>query len=361
MAQQVLFDEHTASLLREVLAQHGIENPFIIRGRHAGIQETAEQLFTFNHHCYLKEDTEVTTGEVAQCHNLFRSVGGDAVVAIGGGRVIDLAKAMIYTHRMNNQPPFRAFIAMPTTAGSGSEATQFAVVYNDKVKTSLDESFLLPDIAMLDPVLTYSLPSIQTAVSGMDALAQAIESYWNIRADAVSIPLAASAIHILLSNLPEAVRFPGKANRKNMLWGAHLAGKSINITRTTGPHALSYFLTAHYDIPHGQAVAFFLPLFFIYNANVHPGNCNHPNGPGKVHQRLNEIYSFLNVKNEREAMEYMRSYIKNLGLATTLAEYGIDKTSIVDSLLQGVNQQRFNNNPVSLDLMALKKICLEFL
>ncbi len=357
MAQQILFDENAASSLQQVLVQYGIQHSFIIRGRHFA----GEQLHSISHNSYCKEDAEVTKEEIARCYELFTKTNADGVIAIGGGRVIDLAKAVIHMHRMANHPPLRTFIAMPTTAGSGSEATQFAVVYDHKTKISLDEPFLLPGVAILDPVLTYSLPPLQTAVSGIDALAQAIESYWNVRANEAASTFAASAITTLLAHLPGAIHQPETTNRRHTLWGAHLAGKAINITRTTGPHALSYFLTANYNIPHGQAVALFLPLFFLYNAGVQPQNCNHPDGIDTVLERLNQLYKLLNVKDASEAAAYLRDFIKNAGLATTLKEYGIDKTAILDTLLLNINKERFNNNPVSLDIDTLRKTCINFL
>lgn len=361
MVQQIIFKEDSARSLYTVLAERGVQHPFILTGRHATVVELAGELSSGIQDVYIKEDAEVTREEINRCYNYFAAAGADAVVAIGGGRVIDLAKAVIHKHRINSKPALHTFLVMPTTAGSGSEATQFAVVYEDKIKTSLDEPYLLPDVAILDPLLTWSVPPLQTGISGMDALAQAIESYWNIRASPLSAELAGAATGLLIKNLHAAVKFPNKINRENMMWGAHLAGQAINITRTTGPHALSYFLTAHYNIAHGQAVAFFLPLFFIYNAGVQPDNCNHPQGAARVIEKMNELYTMLGVKDAQDAAAFLVEFIKNAGLATTLAEYGLDKNIILDDLLRNVNQQRFNNNPVALDITSLKKIGLQFL
>lgn len=123
-----------------------------------------------------------------------------------------------------------------------------------------------------------------------------------------------------------------------MQQAAYRAGKAINITRTTGPHALSYYLTAWYGIPHGQAVAIFLPLFFIYN---------------NIYNELNEL---LGQDTPAASMEYIQSEMRNAGLVTTLAELQIDKSSVMDALLDEVNEERFANNPVSFDRNRLRQL-----
>ena len=134
----------------------------------------------------------------------------------------------------------------------------------------------LPDIAILDPQLSSTLPPRQTAISGIDALSQAIESFWSVHATDNSRLLAKEAIVTLIEYLPQGVHAPTLQIREKLLWASHLSGQAINMTRTTGPHALSYFLSAHYKILHGQAVALFLPVFFLYNSSVNESNCNHP-------------------------------------------------------------------------------------
>ena len=262
----------------------------------------------------------------------------DALVAIGGGKTIDFAKGILYRH-----PAPLYFIAAPTTAGSGSEATPIAVFYQGKEKLSLDAPHLLPAVAILDQQLLKDLPKKQRAISGADAVAQCIESIWNVHSTQASEKLALSGLALLRQHLADFVEDKKEAAADSVLWAAHLAGQAITLTRTTGPHALSYFLTAHFGVPHGQAVALTLPLFFLYNDQQKSG------------AQLAKIYDILEVGTANEAFSVCRQWLKGLGLATTLHELQLAQLDL-DVWLQSVNQQRFTNNPVAFNAEELKAL-----
>lgn len=288
----------------------------------------------------------------------FQQLNHTVIIAIGGGSVIDLAKGILFETSVLQKRKKTFFIALPTTSGSGSEATQFAVYYTNKEKKSIDHQFLLPDVSILDVNLTLSLTNRQIAISGMDALSQAIESIWNIYATEESRKFSAEAIKILLYALPKIEKDRKSLPlHENLLHAAHLSGKAINITRTTGPHAMSYYLTANYQIPHGQAVALFLPVFLAYNSKVTNANCAHPDGVLAVLQSLSEIYTLLQVANAEEAISRLQKLMQYLGLETKLEQLGINKELVLDNLTQAVNQQRFCNNPVTFNPQELKNLC----
>ncbi|HEV7331266.1 MAG TPA: iron-containing alcohol dehydrogenase [Flavisolibacter sp.] len=267
----------------------------------------------------------------------------DTVVAIGGGKVMDFAKGILYRHQAR-----ATLIAAPTTAGSGSEATPIAVFYQGMEKVSLDAANLLPAIAFLDAALLTNLPPLQKAISGADALAQCIESVWNVHSTNFSETFALEGMTLLWEHLPAFVETAAGAAAEKTMWAAYLSGKAIAHTRTTGPHALAYYLTANYDVPHGQAVALTLPVFFLYNE-------------GDASQdQLQKIYSVLQVQNAEEAFFCCRQFFKSLGLATTLTELGLENLDI-DLWLQSVNQQRFSNNPVPFDAFRLKELFRRYL
>jgi len=358
MSQEIITGIGSIQKIENLLQKHGNREPFVIAGEH--LQKEEKSLLPFAHKLWRKNAANVSQEEIEECFIAYKASGAQAVVAIGGGSVIDLAKAVL-NETINKELPLPYFICAPTTAGSGSEATRFAVIYRNKVKASLDAAALLPQTVILDPQLTYTLSSYQTAVSGIDALSQAVESYWNIHATPESQAFATDAIRLLPGYLPSAVTKPTPANREKMLWAAHLAGKAINITRTTGPHALSYYLTAYHDVPHGQAVAFFLPVFFLYNSSVNEENTAHAGGTGRVTTTMSALCRLLNVKDTVEAAGYIQQLMKNTGLAVQLKELGIDKHAVIDPLLDSISAQRFNNNPVALDKEVLKKLCIEYL
>jgi alcohol dehydrogenase class IV len=300
--------------------------------------------------------------------SLFRRFTFDLVIAVGGGSVIDTAKLLNF-FIPNNQNP-RQFvknktmklyknnplIAVPTTSGSGSESTHFAVLYIDKIKQSIAHETILPDISIVDPKLTYSLPSKSTAISGMDALSQAIESYWSVNSNNLSKSYARKAIQVILRNLEGAVNTPSKETRYNMSLAAHLAGKAINITKTTAPHAVSYPLTVFFKIPHGHAVALTIGSFCTYNYEVTEKDINDGRGYKYVRKAIGEIIKIFGLNNIYDVKKKIRLLMKNIGLETRLEKLGIDAEEKVNKVVRNINPQRMKNNPRDISSPRLKKM-----
>jgi len=299
---------------------------------------------------------------------LFCQLNPDAVIAIGGGSVIDTAKLVNFfssnnlnpavffkTKKVNIRKP-KPIIAIPTTAGAGSEATHFAVLYIDKKKFSVDNEFILPDVAIVDPCLTMSLPKYVTAVTGMDALSQAIESYWSINSNDESKKFARGAIKLIMDNLVIAVNEATSSARLAMAKAAHLAGKAINITRTTAPHAISYPLTAYFGISHGHAVALTLPAILEYNAAVTQEDLQDSRGYEYVKKTISEIASFLGQSNVAGAKEVLIKLMNQIGLQTCLGRLGVSSIEDIETIVSGFNPDRAANNPRRLNKQALRKI-----
>ena len=326
----------------EIISTAGKKNVFLITGNHYREEEEfrTERPLQLTH--YIKKGQNVDDSEVTVAWEKFSANSFDAIAAIGGGSVIDLAKAIIH-REINAGGPTPFFLAVPTTAGSGSEATQFAVLYKSGKKLSLNDPALLPKAVILDASLVETVSSYQAAVSGMDVLSQAVESLWSRFANEESKQYANEAIQLWKDSFLPVVNKKSSDDFEKMLKAAHLAGKAINITRTTGPHALSYYLTAHHGIPHGQAVSLFLPLFFLYNK---------PSG---------EICSLLGAADYENAKTNIQSVMRQAGLAVTLAELMIDKDIIVEKLVDEVNEERFSNNPVPFDRQGLIELIIRYL
>ncbi|MCK4913260.1 MAG: phosphonoacetaldehyde reductase [Planctomycetes bacterium] len=297
----------------------------------------------------------------------FKKIRPDVVIGVGGGSVIDMAKLINFFASNELEPSeylknpeskiniSRPLIAIPTTAGSGSEATAFAVLYIDKEKFSIDNEFVLPDVAIVDPDLTTSLPEYITAVTGMDALCQAIESYWCINSTDESKEFAKKAIELVMKNLKTAVNNPDRNSRLAMARAANLAGKAINITKTTAPHAISYPLTSYFGIAHGHAVALTLPAMLEYNAAVTDEDLLDNRGCDYVKKTINEIANILGCKNVDEAKEKITKLMENIGLETGLSKIKTKK-DIVATICDGFNQARAANNPRKVTKQALREI-----
>ena len=233
-------------------------------------------------------------------------------------------------------------MAIPTTAGTGSEATHFAVVYVDGEKYSLAAPSLLPDYAVVDWKLTTSLPRRMTVATGLDAFCQAIESIWAVAANDESLAYAIEAARLAFENLPVAANSPTPTARQAMSRASYLAGKAINITKTTAPHALSYFLTSRYGVPHGMAVACTLASLLEYNAAVTDDDCADPRGAIAVRQRLELILQILGANNIREARSKIDELLSQLE-SPSLVE--IVDLSGVAAVVDSANLERLSNNP----------------
>jgi alcohol dehydrogenase class IV len=175
----------------------------------------------------------------------------DMIIAVGGGSAIDVAKC-IKLYAAQNVP----FIVVPTTAGTGSEATRFAVIYKNGEKQSIHDLCIIPDAIYFDAEPLGILPPYQRKATLLDAYSHAAESYWSVKATEESRAFAKEALRVIVS-LQEKY-FVGKtsdAENLLLLYAAYLAGKAINISETTAGHAMGYKLTSLFGISHGHAAA----------------------------------------------------------------------------------------------------------
>lgn len=277
----------------------------------------------------------------------------DLITAVGGGTAIDLAKiiAIAYSNDCESAAEVLAspnldnrldLLFIPTTAGTGSEATTFAVVYKDKVKYSIDRPGLLPAYTILDPLLLRSLPAAVLHATVLDALAQAIEAIWARASTAEAKQYAQNAVRLILANI-EPTNTIERLSR--LQEASHLAGKAINISRTTLPHSISYPLTSHFGVPHGIAVFLTLPTaaefnYYTTTETVQPGI-----SPADVEKSFALLFSLFEVEDIKGLREKLSSVMVRLGFSTRLRDYGIregDLSLIVD---YAFTKGRIDNNP----------------
>jgi len=212
---------------------------------------------------------------------LAREEGCDLVVGVGGGSSLDVAKAVAMLARNDGKAedyigletvpmPGLPSIMVPTTAGTGSEVTFTAVftMREKKAKGGINSRFLYPDLALLDPELTLSLPPNVTATTGMDALTHAIEGFTSLQSNPMSDIVAKEAIALIGANLKRAFEEGDDLQaRREMLLGSLMAGLALASAGVGACHALAYPLGAFFDIPHGLANAVLLPYIMDYNCS----------------------------------------------------------------------------------------------
>ena len=294
----------------------------------------------------------------------------DVIVAIGGGSVIDMAKLISAFAKENTidylnilkgvkqkEEVSIPIIAIPTTSGTGSEATHFAVCYLNNKKYSLAHSSILPKVSILNTELIINQNPYLKACTGLDALAQAIESYWSVNSTVESSKFAIESIEVLIENLEKSVFSDDEIINEKISNAAYLAGKAINITKTTAPHAISYSISTGYNIPHGHAVFFTLPTFVEYNYMVDSHSCNDSRGYEFVKNNIENLFTLLKVNNHIEARHRLEEIAKNIGVDINFKSIGVHAKQL-DKILDDVNEDRLKNNPRKLNVEALKKILL---
>ncbi len=289
--------------------------------------------------------------------NLARKEKCNVVIALGGGSVLDAGKAISamvtnegsvadYQEIEGKGRKFHhktiPFIAIPTTSGTGSEATRNAVITNTEfgLKKSIRDPRLIPEVALVDPELTLSLPPHITAVCGGDALTQCIEAYLGKKSQEITDVLALHAIELIGKSLVRAVK-EGKnlEARKDMAMAALLSGLCLSNSGLGAAHALSHPLGVHYKIPHGLSCAVLLPYVMEYNLPVVTKKLS------KIAQALGEDISLLSeTEAAQRAVENIKEMFSQAGIKENLSEWGI-KEEDFSQLAKEAKGGSLNNNP----------------
>jgi alcohol dehydrogenase class IV len=373
MTQERLFGGVACERLRRVLDRLGAARVFLVTGGRSfaasGAQLSFERVwsgrrvFRYSGFSENPKIEDVTRGIAA-----FRAEPFDAVVAVGGGSVMDMAKlinALARDARTSEAVvaaglPIEGrnlpLVAIPTTSGSGSEATPFAVLYVGHVKHSIAGPGMLPEVAIVDPGLTLSMSPTLTAVTGMDAFSQAVESYWGIHSTERSKAWACRAIALVLEHLERAVNAPSRISRRAMSKAAHFAGCAIAVTKTTGAHALSYPLTSYFGIPHGHAVSLTLGQFLVFNSRVTDGDVTDPRGAEYVRRTIDDLVRMMGCQNASEGRMRIETLMQAIGLKTRLRGFGVSPDAAVETIVRNVNVERMVNNPRALSHDNLRQL-----
>lgn len=294
---------------------------------------------------------------------LFGESKADAIVAVGGGSAMDVAKCVKLFAYMDNQVDFLKqevipnsipLVAIPTTAGTGSEATKFSVIYQNGEKQSIADDSCIPHVVVFDPSVLRTLPLYQRKVTMLDALCHGIESFWSLRSTNESKEYAKRAIQAILYYRESYLNNEEHGNLK-MLEAANLAGRAINISQTTAGHAMSYKLTSLYGIAHGHAVALCLEKLWSYMV-YHMDQCIDPRGTKYLKQTFSEIADAMGCSDIKMACRKFSQMLEDLHLSKPYIhedDYMVLKSS--------VNSTRLKNNPIRLEEMAIDQLYHEIL
>jgi len=293
---------------------------------------------------------------------MYRETGADAIVAVGGGSVLDTAKGatIVLTHGAEDLMEYRgaeslmgrravAFIAIPTTAGTGSEVTSAAVIKDTErhVKMGFTSLSLLPDVAILDPRMTVGLPPRLTASTAMDALTHAVESFSCVQANPLSDCYARAAIDLIREYLPTVMAHPkDRGARLALANAALLAGAAFSNAMVGIVHAMGHATGGVAEVPHGDAMAILLPHGMTYNLDA----AGDRYGELLMNLAGAEVYAST-PRDERPAaaIEAVRSMMRTLheqaGLPLTLGEAGVLPEHISEIATAALNDGAMSMNP----------------
>lgn len=298
----------------------------------------------------------------------FRAAHCDSIIAAGGGSAIDVAKCIKLYHGMDgdgrdgdylNRKPEVCdidipFLVLPTTAGSGSEATQYAVIYYEGVKQSITDERIVPDTVLLDSDVLKTLPVYQKKASMMDAFSHALESLWSVNSTVKSKEYSKAAIKGILANM-DGYLSNTKEGNAGMLMAAHAAGKAINITQTTAGHAMCYKLTGLYQIEHGHAAILCNRILFPWTIkNV--DQCIDSRGREYLRSTLDEIGQAMGCSDAAAGAIRLLEIFNRLEFEIPAAA----KSDYIE-LINSVNPVRLKNHPVAMDTETIRSLYHEIL
>ena len=364
-APEITFGLGSVQQLGQKLKNYGVQKILLVvdqgfaqKGPLAKVTESLEKEgIKFAVFDRVEPEPRVETAD--ECGSLAKKEKFDFIIGVGGGSAMDTAKAaaILATNEgrakdyqgLNKVPrPGLPKGMVPTTAGTGSEVTFTAVFINEaeKKKAGINSPYLFPEIAILDPELTLSLPPAVTAYTGMDALAHAIESFTSLQANFLSEMFSLEAVRKIMKNLRLAVENGQDLNaRSEMLMGSLLAGIGLANAGVTAVHSLSYPLGGSFRVPHGVGNGLLLPAVMEYNAS----SC--PERFARLAEAMHiEIKSLSVAEAALRSVEAVKKLAQDIEVPLRLSDLGVPKSALpwmAEEALKVVRPLENNPRPIS--------------
>jgi alcohol dehydrogenase len=343
---------------------------FLITGKKSYYESEANKIFDEilkdkTHFKYFKKEFIPKFEELKAIILSVKEFSPDLILAIGGGTVIDYAKiANCLPYKTSKQEIVSGSLnlkkradlcVIPTTAGSGAEVTENAVIYLDDIKYSVEHKLIKPGRCFLVPEFIIGSSKKLKASSGFDAIAQALESIISVRSNEESLKFSTESLKYSLNNFENYIHSPNFENTNKMCLAANLSGKAISIARTTAPHAISYPFTSIFNISHGHAVSLTLSKFLEFNYK----NMNIAKDSFKLKTNFDVIFKISKTKSIEELSKYIEFLKRKANLESNFKKLNIDLNNDYEKIISGVSLQRLKNNPVEISYENIKNILNE--
>ncbi|WP_017729456.1 iron-containing alcohol dehydrogenase [Halalkalibacterium ligniniphilum] len=359
IANKLITGKEALTRLADELNQLGCKNPLVVTDEileKVGVVASLDTyLKGFSYGLYTGVKPEPEIALVQECVDVINEGGHDGLIALGGGSAIDIAKSasVLVTNNQNIEDLFGTdlvekpglpLVAIPTTAGTGSEVTNVAILSDKEaqLKKGIASDYLLPDVALVSPEMTKTMPQSVTAASGIDALVHAIEAYLSVNASPITDALALGAMKMISTNLPKAYANPNDLEaREAMVTASLMAGMAFGNAGVGAVHALAYPLGGRFNLPHGVSNALLLPYVMEWNRIASL-------------ERFKEIAEALGestdnatlVEASEKAIAAMKRLCEFVGIPSSLQEVGINEDAI-PAMAHDASQisRLLNNNP----------------
>ena len=365
---RLYWDSHCIKNLKENIKELNAGKILLIKWSETALQnEAGKELQEALSDCEVTELIfEKSNPDIHDLYKLYqnkRQNKPELIIAVGGGSVLDIAKSLAAVldkeyatveelreaiMQKNTGRPYCPWVGIPTTAGTGSEVTCWATIWDGEKgsKLSLEDKRNYAYAAFIEPEFTMSMPMKLVVSSALDAVAHATESYWAKAHNLVSGMYALKAISMIMTNLEKLMEDPKKEYYLAMAEASMLAGRAFSNTKTTACHSISYPLTLHYGIPHGVAVSMLLPALLCINES-------------KIQQKelLLDAYGAGTME---EAGQRIIHLLDKAGISYKLSDWKVKREELDGIAANCFTKGRMENNPVDLSkedvIMILEKI-----
>ena len=355
--------------LPEEIARLGVQRPLIVTDKiliQAGVVAQVEELLPMKAGIFSDVNPEPEIEIVDLCLQAIREGNHDGLIAVGGGSAIDIAKAASVmatnegsieqyfgTNLVKN--PGLPLVAIPTTAGTGSEVTNISILSDTKeqVKKGIVSPYLLPDVAIVSPVMTLTCPPSVTAASGVDALVHAIEAYISKFASPLTDALAIGAMKLIAVHLPKAYACPDNLeSREAMITASLMAGLAFGNAGVGAVHALAYPLGGRFHMAHGVSNSLLLPYVMKWNKIACLEKLR------DVAIALGENVDGLNADQAADAaIAAMTRLCRYVDIPQSLREFNVPESALAEMAEDAMKQTRLlKNNPRTLHLKDVEEI-----
>lgn len=370
-ANKLITGQNALEFLLQSISKFKIQKPLIVTDQgvvKSGTIQHVLSLLEVEYSIYDSVKPEPELEQVQDCINFYHENQSDAVLAVGGGSALDIAKCVAALAGQNGD--IREFvgtdkitsrdiplIVIPTTSGTGSEVTNIAILSDteNQMKQGIVSDFLLPDVAIVSPVMSVSCPASVTAASGVDALVHAIEAYISVNHSDITDALALQAIELIFEYLPQAYALPSNLiAREKMATASLMAGLAFGNAGVGAVHALAYPLGGKYKMAHGVSNALMLPYVLKWNVLGCAERLS------KIAQLLNLSQGNLHMENAEKLVAFLHQFCHQLDIPSGLRHFGIQEDDIPALAAEAIKVERLlKNNPRQLTVNDIEAIYRE--